>query len=310
VYVKLTFLGTSAGSPSRTRNVTSIGLQWMQEGSLWLFDCGEGTQQQILRSPLRLSQLERIFFTHLHGDHLFGLIGLLASRSLIKGVTTPVTLYGPPGLEEYVRCSLDVSETHLRYPLPIEMVQEGVIYEDDTRKVVASALSHRILTYGYAVIEKPKPGEFDAARAAELGIAPGPVYGLLKKGETITLDDGRTINGAELVGPSRPGRKVVICGDTGVTPNTVKLAENADVLVHEATFMESEADRAMAVAHSTTVQAATAARDANAKALILTHFSPRYESGGQSQMDALLAEAQAVFPDTHLAEDFWSYEIN
>lgn len=310
VTMKLTFLGTSAGSPTRTRNVTSIALQWVQQGALWLFDCGEGTQHQILRAPtVKISQLERIFVTHLHGDHVFGLPGLLASRSLIKGALTPVTLHGPAGLEPFLRGALALSQTHLRYPLVFEAVTEGLIFDDETRQVFCRKLSHGIESFGYAIQEKPRPGEFDAQKAKQLGIPAGPLYGRLKNGETIKLPDGRTFDGNELVGPPRPGRKVVLCGDTGATPATVELAQGADVLVHEATFMTEQADRAVQVGHSTAAGAATEARDAGAKALILTHFSARYESDGASRLPDLLGEARAVFPNTHLAEDFWTYEI-
>ncbi|MDQ2687690.1 MAG: ribonuclease Z, partial [Armatimonadota bacterium] len=276
--MKLTFLGTSAGSPTRTRNVTSIALQWVQQGALWLFDCGERTQHQILRTPaVKVSQLERIFVTHLHGDHVFGLPGMLASRSLIKGILTPVTLHGPAGLEPYLRGALALTQTHLRYPIVFETVTEGLIYEDDARQVFCRKLTHGIESFGYAVQEKPRPGEFDAQKARELGIPAGPLYGRLKNGETITLPDGRTFNGTELVGPARPGRKVVICGDTGATSATVELAQDADVLVHEATFLNEQAERAVQVGHSTAASAATEAREAGVKALILTHFSARYE---------------------------------
>ena len=180
--LKLTFLGTGAGTPSLSRNVSSLGLSWVQRGSLWLFDAGEGTQQQILRSPLRLSQLEQIYVTHLHGDHVFGLPGLLASRSLIKDILTPVTLFGPPGLEEWLRVTLRLTGTGVRYPLTVQTVSEGLIYEDDARQVFCRLLAHRIPAYGYAVVGKPKSGTFDAAKAGALGIPFGPLYGRLKAG--------------------------------------------------------------------------------------------------------------------------------
>lgn len=308
--MKLTFLGTSAGTPTRTRNVTSLALQWVQQGALWLFDAGEGTQHQILRaSAVKVSQLEHIFITHLHGDHIFGLPGLLASRSLIKGALTPVTLHGPAGLETFLRCALEMSQTHLRFPLQIETVREGLVHEDDGCQVFCRPLAHGIPSFGYAVQEKPRPGEFDAEKARSLGIPSGPIYGLLKNGETVTLPDGRTIDGRELVGPPRPGRKVVVCGDTAPTVHAVELARDADVLVHEATFLSDQADRAAQVGHSTAAQAATVARDASARALILTHFSARYESDSESRLPDLLAEAQAIFPNTSMARDFWTYDV-
>ncbi len=307
--MKLTFLGTGAGSPSLTRNVSSLGLQWPQRASLWLFDGGEGTQQQVLRSPLKLSQLEQIYVSHLHGDHVFGLPGLLASRSAAQDVQTPLTIFGPQGLEEWLRVTLRLTATGLKFPLQFVSVSEGLIYEDDTCEVRCRRLNHRVTSYGYAVQEKPRPGTFDAGKAKALGVPFGPLYGQLKAGETITLPDGGIVNGSTLVGSPRPGRKVVICGDTGVTPGVVELAQNADVLVHEATFLTEQADRAAAAGHSTAAEAATAARDAGVGTLILTHLSARYESGSQPRTGELLAEAQAIFPNTLLAHDFWTYEV-
>jgi len=307
--LKLTFLGTGAGSPSLTRNVSSLGLQWVQQGTLWLFDGGEGTQQQILRSSLRLSQLEHIYVTHLHGDHVFGLPGLLASRSSAQDIHTPVTIYGPPGLEEWLRVTLQMTGTGIRYPLTVQTVTEGLIYEDESRQVYCRRLAHRIVSYGYAVVEKPRPGTFDAAQAQALGIPSGPLYGRLKAGETLTLPTGRVVHGSDLVGPPRLGRKIVICGDTGATPAVTELAANADILIHEATFLNEQVDRAVASGHSTAQSAATAARAAGVGTLILTHISPRYESASESRLGELLAEAQAVFPNTLLARDFWICEI-
>lgn len=305
----LTFLGTGAGSPSRSRNVTSLGLQWVQRGSLWLFDCGEATQHQVLRSSLRLSRLENIFITHLHGDHVFGLPGLLASRSLVKDIVSPVTIFGPPGLEEWLRTTLRLSQTGIRYPLTVQTVTEGLIYEDDACRVFCRRLAHRVESFGYAVVEKPGAGKFDAQKAQALGIPPGPLFGRLKAGETLTLPDGRTIEGRSLVGPPCPGRKVVICGDTAPTPAVVALAQGADVLVHEATFLAEHADRAKESGHSTAAEAAAAAHEAGVGTLILTHISPRYESDSQSRLTELLAEAQAIFPNTLIAQDFWTYVI-
>ena len=307
--MKLTFLGTGAGSPSLTRNVSGLALHWVQRGALWLFDAGEGTQQQTLRSSVRLSQLEQVYISHLHGDHVFGLPGLLASRSSAQDIQTPVTLFGPAGLEDWLRLTLRVSGTGLKFPLQFETVTEGLVYEDEAREVHCRRLAHRVTSYGYAVVEKPRPGTFDAEKAAALGVPFGPLYGRLKAGETLMLPDGRLVDGTTLVGPIRPGRKIVICGDTGATPAAVELARGADVLVHEATFLSEQAERAAASGHSTAAGAAEVARAAGATLLILTHISPRYESDSQSRVGELLAEAQAVFPNTRLAHDFWSFEL-
>ncbi|MBW4700292.1 MAG: ribonuclease Z [Aphanocapsa lilacina HA4352-LM1] len=301
----LTFLGTSSGTPTRSRNVTSIALQLPQRSSLWLFDCGEGTQHQVLRTPLRLSQLEKVFFTHLHGDHLFGLVGLLASRALGSAGTTPVKLYGPPGLQEYVRATLRYSDTHINYPIHFQTVEPGLVLSEEGFTVLANALKHRIPAFGYSVIEHDQPGRFDAERAAQLGIPFGPLYGQLKAGRTVALPDGRTVDGRTLVGPERKGRKLTYCSDTIYTPSAVELALGADVLIHEATYCEADLNLAERGLHSTAAMAARVAREAKVRQLILTHFSPRYEAG----LAALRAEAEAIFPNVRMAEDFWRYEI-
>lgn len=302
----ITFLGTSSGTPTLARNVTSIGLQLPQRSSLWLFDCGEGTQHQVLRSPLRLSQLEKIFFTHLHGDHLFGLVGLLASRALGGGGVTPVTLYGPPGLKEYVQATLRFSETHLNYPISIQTIEPGVVCCDDEFTVVCKPLKHRIPAHGYSVIERDQPGRFAVEQAQALGIPFGPLYGQLKAGKSVALPDGRTIDGRTLVGPKRRGRKLTYCSDTIFTPNAVELAWDADVLIHESTYTQPDLDLAERGMHSTATMAAETARQAGVRSLILTHFSPRYEYAGLAEM---LKEARNLFPNTVLAEDFLRYEV-
>lgn len=304
--MKITFLGTGSGAPTQSRNVSALALQFSDQAAFWLFDCGEGTQHQIGRSALRPGRIERIFFTHLHGDHLFGLPGLLASRSLQGGggEATPVILHGPPGLAEFVRAALGASRTHLAYPVEIEIVAPGTVCEDAARRVVCAPVSHGIEAYAYAVIERAQPGRFDAEKAAALGIPAGPLYGRLKRGETIALPDGRTIDGADLVGPPRPGRTIVFSGDTGPCDGLTDLARNADLLVHEATYGHADAALARRARHSTAAMAAETALRAGVRTLVLTHFSPRYES-----LDDLRAEARAIFPDTHLARDFWSYDV-
>ncbi len=306
--MRLTFLGTGSATPSRSRNVSSIALQLPESGRLWLFDCGEGTQHQFLRSPLRLSQVERIFFTHLHGDHLYGLPGLLASRGM-QEITTPVTLYGPAGLEQFVRTALRVSHGGLPYPLRCEIIHPGAVYGEPELRVECAPMSHRVPAFGYRITEADLPGHFDVERARALGIPEGPLYGRLKRGETLTLPDGRTVNGAELVGPERKGRSVVITGDTVASQDAVELGRGASVLVHEATYMEADAGLAARSMHATAAGAAHVAREAGAETLILSHFSPRYEGEGPLTLADLLAEAQAIFPNTLLARDLWTFEL-
>ncbi len=320
--MRITFLGTGAATPTRARNVTSIALQppERQGGApLFLFDCGEGTQHQILRVPhVKLSHLSRVFFTHLHGDHLFGLPGLLASRALALGGETPppVTLHGPRALFDYLRGV--VQATGLRFPaagLNVEAVAgAGVVYEDDFLRVTCAPARHGIEAYAYAVIERDQPGAFDVEKARALGIAPGPLYGRLKAGETVTLPDGRTIDGRELTGPIQPGRKVVFSGDTIYAPAVVELARDADLLIHEATYAPADHALAERALHSTSDMAARVAFEANVGALLLTHVSPRYEGGsghgaGAATLDDLVEGARAVFPNTFLAHDFLVYDV-
>jgi ribonuclease Z len=307
--VIITFLGTSSGTPTTKRNVSGIALRFIQTGKWWLFDCGEGTQHQIMRSPLKVSQLEKIFITHLHGDHVYGLIGLLASRSLRGGAPERVTLYGPPGIADYVDCIMKVSPVFLQYPLSIETVSDGQIFAGEEITVAAAQVKHRVPSFAYAVEEKPRPGAFRADLAKQAGVPAGPLYGALKRGESVQLPDGRIVHGKDFVGVEQKGRKIVYSGDTEPCEAMLKLAAGADLLIHEATYADCDKALAERSGHSTARQAAEIARDAGAKRLILTHFSPRYEREEDAPMEELLAEAREVFPDTLLAADFFSYEV-
>ncbi len=306
--LQITFLGTSAGVPTRTRNVSSLALRLPQRGEFWLFDCGEATQHQLLRSDLKISQLTRIFITHMHGDHIFGLMGLLATCGM-AGSTARIDIYGPPGLDEYLEASRFHSQTRFSYPFEVHTIQPGEVYRDDEFEVRCGLLKHRVRAYGYRVTERNRPGHFDVDKAAALGVPAGPLYGRLKRGETVTLDDGRVIDGAELSGPPLAGRKFVYCTDTIYCDGAVELARDADLLVHEATFSEQDIELAHQSLHSTAAMAARVALAAGAKELMLTHFSPRYAPANAVTPDDLLAEARAIFPRTELARDLLVREI-
>ncbi|BAZ02608.1 ribonuclease Z [Tolypothrix tenuis PCC 7101] len=306
--MQITFLGTSSGVPTRARNVSSVALRLPQRAELWLFDCGEGTQHQLLRSELKISQLSRIFITHMHGDHIFGLMGLLASCGLAGNVQR-VDIYGPPGLNEYIQASLRYSYTHFSYPVKVHAIRPGVIYEDDEFTVTCGPLHHRITSFGYRVAEKDRAGRFDIDKAKELQIPPGRVYGQLKRGEIVTLNDGRVIDGKDLCGPTEIGRKIAYCTDTVFCEGAVELAQDADVLIHEATFAHQDADMAFQRLHSTTTMAAQTALAAQAHRLIMTHFSPRYAPGNVIELKDLLKEARAIFPNTDMAHDFMIYDV-
>ncbi|MBI1240526.1 ribonuclease Z [Umezakia ovalisporum] len=306
--MQITFLGTSSGVPTRSRNVSSVALRLPQRAELWLLDCGEGTQHQILRSDLKMSQLSRIFITHLHGDHIFGLMGLLASCGL-GGNVQRVDIYGPPGLNEYIQACTRYSHTHFSYPVKVHVVHPGIVYEDDEFTVSCGLLHHRITAFGYRVAEKDRPGRFDVEKAKALGIPPGRIYGQLKRGETVTLANGRVINGAELCGPTEIGRKIAYCTDTIYSDGAVELARDTDVLIHEATFAHQDADLAFQRLHSTTTMAAQTALAAGVHRLIMTHFSPRYAPGNIIELKDLLFEARAIFPHTDMAYDFMAYNV-
>ncbi len=300
------FLGTGAGKPSLERNVTSIALRLpASAGDVWLFDCGEGTQHQLLASPFSLRKITRIFITHLHGDHIFGLPGLLASRSF-SAKDIPLALYGPPGIRRFVDTALDLSSTRLSYPLEIRELMPVIELEIDSWRLRVGLVEHGLPSYGYRLEEMDSPGPLDAKRLQKMGVRPGPIYGRLKDGETITLDDGRVLHGPDFVGPPRRGRHVVIVGDTRFSEAAIELAKDADLLVHEATFAGKLEERAYEFFHSTTLQAAQVAKMANVKALILTHFSSRYTPRTYHK---LLEEAQSIFSNTHLAEDHFSLQV-
>ncbi len=214
-----------------------------------------------------------------------------------------------PGIEPYLKSCMKYSHTYFPYGVKIKTVTEGVIYEDDEFIVSVQPLKHRITAFGYRVEEKNRAGTFDVQKAKKLGIPFGPVYGKLKAGETVTLEDGRTFHGRDFCGPTEIGRKFVYCTDTVFCENAISLATDADVLIHEATFAHQDAQMAFEKLHSTTTMAAQVALAAQVKKLIMTHFSPRYNFGNSINLKDLLKEAQSIFPQTSLAYDFLSYEI-
>ncbi|WP_031408462.1 ribonuclease Z [Geobacillus vulcani] len=304
--MELLFLGTGAGVPAKERNVSSVALQLLDErGATWLFDCGEATQHQILHTAIRPRRIEHIFITHLHGDHLFGLPGLLGSRSFQSG-ETPLTVFGPKGIREFVETALSVSGTRLRYELNIAEIEEGVIFDDETFQVIAKRLDHGMPSYGFRVVEKDLPGPLLVDRLRALGVRPGPIYQEIKQGKTVVLEDGTVLDGREFVGPPQKGRIVTVLGDTRFCEAAIELARDADVVVHEATFAAAEQRLAHDYFHSTTIDAAEVARRARAKRLILTHISSRYQGAAALQ---LVAEARSVFPNAELAADFASFSI-
>lgn len=300
--MQLEFFGTGAGVPGKFRNVSSVALRLLDEiNEVWLFDCGEGTQQQILRSTLKPRKINKIFITHLHGDHIFGLPGLLSSRSF-QGGDEPLTIYGPKGIKEFVQVSLRVSQTKLGYKINyVELDEPGIIYEGPKFTVIAAKLEHQVESWGYRVVEHSHPGELMVDKLKADDIPAGPIYGKLKKGETVQLSDGRVIDGKEYIGPAQKGRIVTILGDTRKTPNIQKLSQNANVVVHESTFGKGEAKLARNYYHSTNVQAAIMAKSSGVERLLLTHISARYTA---KMARELQKQAREIFPNTKVVKDF------
>jgi ribonuclease Z len=244
----------------------------------------------------------------MHGDHIFGLMGLLASMGM-AGDARGIDLYGPPSLNDYLQACVRYSRTHLSYPIKVHKHHKGIVYEDEELIVYCDRLEHRVPAYGYRVEEKERPGRFNLEKAKALGIPPGPIYGPLKQGGSVTLPDGRKIDGTQLCGVPQAGRKVAYCTDTIYCENAVELARDADVLIHEATFAHQDAQLAYQRLHSTSTMAARVALGAGVKQLLITHFSPRYTPGNPVEFRDLLKEARAIFPQTEMAHDFMDYEI-
>ncbi|EHI1092524.1 ribonuclease BN [Shigella sonnei] len=305
--MELIFLDTSAGVPTRTRNVTAIllNLQYPTQSGLWLFDCGEGTQHQLLHTAFNPRKLDKIFISHLHGDHLFGLPGLLCSRSM-SGIIQPLTIYGPQGIREFVETALRISGSWTDYPLEIVEIGAGEILDDGLRKVTAYPLEHPLECYGYRIEEHDKPGALNAQALKAAGVPPGPLFQELKAGKTITLEDGRQINGADYLAAPVPGKALAIFGDTGPCDAALDLAKGVDVMVHEATLDITMEAKANSRGHSSTRQAATLAREAGVGKLIITHVSSRYDDKGCQH---LLRECRSIFPATELANDFTVFNV-
>lgn len=304
--MELLFLGTGAGTPSRQRNVTSIALNLQGTRSgCWLFDCGEGTQHQMMRSQVKTGKIEKIFITHLHGDHIFGLPGLLTSRSM-NGISDTLTLYGPKGIKAFIDTTLSLSGSWLTFPLEIVEIAAGELFSDEHFRVTAWPLTHPVECYGFRIEEHDKPGGLDAQRLLADGIKPGVLFQQLKLGKTVTMDDGRVVRGKDYLGPATKGLTLAIFGDTSPTPAAAELAANADVMVHEATLEVALEEKANSRGHSSTVQAATAAKNAGAKKLIVTHLSSRYL---REDAERLLAECRAIFPNTEMAHDFSLFRL-
>ncbi len=296
-----TFLGTGAATPTVDRNVAGLAVQ--REGETILFDCGEGNQRQMMRYGVGFSFTE-IFYTHYHADHILGVTGLLRTMGL-QDRTAPVILYGPKGAQRVLGAAIALGVERNKFPVEIREVRPGDRLERAQYDIVVFETDHRPDTVGFALAEHTRLGRFNPDRAREMGIPEGPLWGRLHKGETIVLEDGRTVAPADLVGAPRRGRTLVYSGDTRPSLTVVEAARGADLLIHEATFGSDELERAKETGHSTAAEAARVAVEAGARRLVLTHISPRYTRDAPE----LLAEARAIFPETVVARDGMTVDV-
>jgi ribonuclease Z len=300
VDLDVAFLGTAASMPTAQRGPAALLVRRGSERLL--FDCGEGTQRQLQRSAIGLPDLQEIFLTHYHADHFLGLPGMLKTFALRGRDETPLTVYGPRGLRELFN-RLRPFVGRLPYPLTLVELEPGERLERGEYALEAFSVDHGLDAVGYALLEQERPGRFDVAAADALGVPDGPARGRLQGGEDVVLADGRTVTPAEVLGEPRRGRKLVLTGDTAPSPLVVETAHGADLLVHEASFLAEEAERARETLHSTAADAAEVARLASVTLLALTHVSPRYFG------PELEAEAREVFPDTVVPRDFDVIEV-
>jgi len=300
VDLDVVFLGTAASAPTAHRSTPALLVR--RGGERLLFDCGEGTQRQLQRSAVGLVDLEEIFLTHFHADHFLGLPGMLKTFALRGRDELPLTVYGPRGIDDLFK-ALRPFLGRLPYELSLVELDDGERLERGDYVIETVTVEHGVSAIGYALVEHERPGRFDVAAADALGVPPGRERGILQAGEPLTLSDGSVITPDEVLGPARPGRKLVLTGDTAPSPHVVQAAHGADLLVHEATFASEERERARETMHATAADAAEVAKLAQVKALALTHVGPRYFGPD------LADEARAIFPDTVVPRDFDVVEI-
>ncbi len=305
--MRVTFLGTSAGAPTKERFVSALALQPENKKEWTLFDCGEGTQYRLMYTPLSPFNLSKIFITHLHGDHIYGIFGLLASRALQKA-QRGLEIYGPEGIGELVETVLSLTQLNLPFEMSIVEIGDADRYTFDDFSVETLKLSHSITTFGFIVTEKNRQGEFDVKKAMEAGIPPGPLYGKLKGGERIRLPDGRVIEPDEFIGPPKRGKRIIVAGDND-DPSLFERFKGVDLLIHEATYLQKDFEKLpKKFMHSTAKSVAEAASRMGAKSLILTHISPRYDT--KEKVEALLNEAREHFDgEVEVAYDLMSIRV-
>jgi ribonuclease Z len=294
VDLDIVFLGTSGSVPTARRGLA--GTLVRRGGERILFDCGEGTQRQLLRSTVGLVELPEVFLTHYHADHYLGLPGMLKTFAL-RGRDLPLRVYGPPGLVDLFAVLKRIFGK-LTYEIELMELRPGDVLDRGDYRIFAFAVEHGVSSNGYALAETPRPGRFDVEAARALGVPAGPLFGRLQDGDPVEVPGGQSVQPGQVLGPPRPGRRIVLAGDTRPAPAVLDAAQDADVLVHEATFAAEESERADETLHATAVGAAELARAAGVKMLVLTHLSNRYFG------PEIAREARAVFPETVVPRDF------
>lgn len=305
--LSVTFLGTSAARPTVERNVSGLAL--VREGETLLFECGEGSQRQMMRFGVSFA-LSEIFFTHFHADHFLGVIGLIRTLGL-QGRSEPLHLYGPRGAKKVLTQAIQLGVERVPFPIEIEEVKPGMVLRktDDGKRqdydIHVFATEHGGGSVGYALKEHDRRGRFDVDKARAAGVPEGPLWGKLAQGEAIELANGQRLTADSFVGPKRPGRTVVFTGDTRPCASVVDAAQGADLLIHEATFGEEEKDRAKETGHSTAREAAQVALAAGVRRLVLCHVSARYSISA----DELVKEAKEVFAAVSVAKDGMEIEV-
>jgi len=300
--LRVAFLGTAGSIPTPTRSLPAILIQRKDEQIM--FDCGEGVQRQMMKAKAGFQRKMKVFITHMHGDHVLGLPGLLQTMALLDR-KRKLEVYGPPGIKRFIENIRETVQFALIFPVEIHEVDAaGVLCEEAEYTVQTIWANHVIPSLAYALMEKPRPGKFYPEKANTLGVPEGPLWARLQHGHKVKLPDSRVVKPEDVTGPPRPGRKIVYTGDTRPFKGFVKFATDADLLIHDATLDEELAERAKEDGHSTPSQAAKNARKARAKQLILTHISARY-----GDTSILVKQAKKIFKNTQVAEDFMKIEI-
>jgi ribonuclease Z len=300
--IRVVFLGTSGSVPTLKRSLPAVVLQCPRDQLM--FDCGENAQRQMMQAKVSFHRKMKIFITHLHGDHVLGLPGLLQTMALMDR-KEPVQVYAPKGLKNFLVSTKETLNFGLTFPVEIfEILAEGVVYDEVEYQVIATKSNHAIPSFAYAFIEKPRPGKFYPKKAVALGIPAGELWSKLQRGEEVSSTDGKVVKPGDVMGPMRQGRKIVYTGDTKPFEYFGKFAEAADLIIHDCTFDDSLKDKADIDGHSTPTQAASQAKSAKAKKLVLSHISARYPDAS-----LLLEQAKKVFPNSILAEDYLEIEI-